>query len=105
MSDNNKDLKSNEEIESVLNDDDIRNWFLSRDPDRKKVNPFIDEEAAEMYRGQASSLTPAEEKSNDKVYGISFSQHERHIKNVSKYFTFFGIAIGLIIAIIIAIVL
>lgn len=92
------------DLEEILDDEKIREWFQSRDPNRKKVNPFLDEEAAELYSGKASSLTPSEEKAKDKLYGISYSEHERHIRNVAKNFVYIGIAIGLTIAIILAII-
>jgi len=98
----NKELP--QELEEILDDEKIREWFESRDPNRKKVNPFIDADAEELYSGRASSLTPAGEKLENKPYGISYSEHERHIRNVAKNFAFIGIAIGLTIAIVLALI-
>ena len=91
------------EVEELLNDDNIRQWYQSRDPNRKKVNPFIDEETSEMYAGKASPLKTVEEE-EEKVYGVSFSEHMKHIREVSWNFTWIGMSIGLIIAVVLAVI-
>jgi len=95
-------MNKEDELEKVLDDDQIRNWFTSRDPERKKIDPFITEEAAEEFGGRASVLTVKEEK--EKVHGVSFSEHTKQVKNVSINFTWVGISIGLILAIILALI-
>ena len=95
-------MSKEDELEKVLDDDQIRNWFTSRDPERKKINPFITEEAAEEFGGKASVLTVKEEE--EKVHGVSFSEHTKQVKNVSISFTWIGISIGLILAIILALI-
>jgi hypothetical protein len=90
-----------ESLEDILNDDDIRKFFQSRDPDRKKSNPFISEETAEQYGGKASSLTKKEEV-EEKVFGVSFSEHTKHLRQVARHFTWIGISVGLLIAILVA---
>ena len=95
-------MSKEDELEKVLDDDQIRNWFTSRDPERKKINPFITEEAAEEFGGRASVLTAKEEE--EKVHGVSFSEHTKQVKSVSISFTWVGISIGLISAIILALI-
>ncbi len=95
-------MSKEDELEKVLDDDQIRSWFTSRDPERKKINPFITEEAAEEFGGKASVLKVKEEE--EKVHGVSFSEHTKQVKNVSMNFTWIGISIGLILAIILALI-
>jgi len=92
-------MSKENELEKVLDDDQLRDWFRSRDPERRKIDPFISEEAAEEFGGKSSVLTVKEE---EKIHGVSFSEHTRLVKNVSMNFTWIGISIGLILAIILA---
>ncbi len=95
-------MSKENELEKVLDDDQLRDWFKSRDPERKKIDPFISEEAAEEFGGKASTLTIKEEE--EKVHGISFSEYTKQVKNISINFTWVGISIGLLLAIILALV-
>lgn len=94
-------MSKENELEKVLDDDQLRDWFKSRDPERKKIDPFISEEAAEEFGGKASTLTIKEEE-EEKVHGISFSEYTKQVKNISINFTWVGISIGLLLAIILA---
>ena len=95
-------MSKENELEKVLDDDQLRDWFKSRDPERKKIDPFISEEAAEEFGGRASALMVKEEE--EKIHGVSFSEYAKQIKNVSMNFTWIGISIGLILAIILALI-
>ena len=95
-------MSKENELEKVLDDDQLRDWFRSRDPERKKIDPFISEEAAEEFGGQSSVLTVKAEE--EKIHGVSFSEHTKQVKNVSVNFTWIGISIGLILAIILALI-
>jgi len=97
----NKELS---EISEELDDDQIREWFQSRDPDRKKVDPFLTEEAKESLGGKASPLTIKEEIEQEKSYGVSYSQHTKHIRDVARHFFFVGSSAALFVAIILAII-
>ena len=92
------------DIPDELDDDQIRAWFQSRDPNRPKPNPFLTAEAEESVRGKASSLTIKQEKKEEKLYGISFSQHTKHIKEVARHFFFIGLSVALFVAIVLAII-
>lgn len=94
-------MSKENELEKVLDDDQLRDWFKSRDPERKKIDPFISEEAAEEFGGKASTLTIKEE---EEIHGISFSEYTKQVKNISVNFTWVGISIGLILAIILALI-
>lgn len=96
-------MSKEEELEKVLDDDQLRRWFISRDPERKKIDPFISEEAAEEFGGKASTLMIKEEE-EEKVHGISFSEYTKQVKSISINFTWVGISIGLTIAIILALI-
>lgn len=95
-------MSKENELEKVLDDDQLRDWFRSRDPERKKIDPFISEEAAEEFGGRASVLTAKTEE--EKIHGVSFSEHTKQVKNVSMNFTWIGISIGLTLAIILALI-
>jgi len=95
-------MSKENELEKVLDDDQLRDWFKSRDPERKKIDPFISEEAAEEFGGKASVLTAKEEEK--KIHGVSFSEHTKQVKNVSINFAWFGVSIGLTLAIILALI-
>lgn len=95
-------MNKENELEKVLDDDELRDWFRSRDPERKKIDPFISEEAAEEFGGKASALTVKEEE--EKVHGISFSEYTKQVKSISINFTWVGISIGLILAIILTLI-
>lgn len=87
------------ETEELLDDDQLRNWFQSRDPSRKKPNPFLDEEAQENYGGGKSSSLTIKQETKEKEYGVSYSEHRRHLRQIARHFTFIGISIALIIVI------
>lgn len=95
-------MSKNDELEKVLDDDQLRDWFKSRDPERKKIDPFISEEAAEEFGGKSSTLAIKEEE--EKVHGISFSEYTKQVKSISINFTWVGISIGLTLAIILALI-
>lgn len=95
-------MSKESELEKVLDDDQLRDWFKSRDPERKKIDPFISEETAEEFGGKASTLLVKEEE--EKIHGISFSEYTKQVKNISINFTWVGISIGLILAIILALI-
>lgn len=92
-----------EDLDDELDDDQIREWFQSRDPNRKKVDPFLTEEAAELVQGKASPLTIKSEK-EEIEHGVSFSQHTKHVRNVARHFFFFGSSVALTVAIILALI-
>jgi len=87
-----------------LDDEKIREWFLSRDPNRPKPNPFLTEEAEEAFKGKASPLTIKKVEENEKSYGVSYSQHMKHLKEVARHFFFVGTATALFVAIILAVI-
>ena len=91
-------------LSEELDDDQIREWFKSRDPNRKKPNPFLTEEAEEAVRGKASTLTVKKEKEEEKLYGISYSQHTKHIREVARHFFFVGSSVALFVAIVLAVI-
>ena len=88
-------------LDDELNDDQIREWFNSRDPNRKRIDPFLTEDAREDYSGRASPLTVREKDPKEKVYGVSYTQHRKHIASVARHFAWIGISIGLFAAIIV----
>lgn len=101
-----KDKKISDDIEDLLDDDDIRKFFQGRDPDRPKVYPFLDPDVEESIRGKASTLTPKEVvEDKEKVYGISYTQHTKHIRDVARHFFLVGSAVALILAIVLAAIL
>ncbi len=91
-----------DDLSKELDDDQLREWFQSRDPNRKKVNPFLTAEAEESVKGKAAPLTITEEAKEEKAYGISYSQHEKNIRDVSRHFFFIGSSVALLIAIILS---
>ena len=95
-------MSDDNNIEKILDDDELRAWFMSRDPERKKNNPFLTDEAAEQFNGKASSLQTVDEDDGEKVWGISFSEHDRHVKKVSNAWFWVGLSTGLLLAIILA---
>ena len=94
---------SEKELKELLDDDDIRKYFQSRDPERKKPNPGLTEDTADQLKGRASALKPKEEAEDD-VHGVSFSQHMKAISNTRRRCILAGISTGLFIAIILTIV-
>ena len=99
----------NDDLESQLdNDQQLMDWFKSRDPDRVKASPFRDSEMAEQYGAKPTKSNKSQDNTDQQQeqdgLGVSFTQHEWHIKHVSKNFTFIGIAIGLFVAIVLALV-
>lgn len=95
-------MSDDEDLKNLLDDDEIRKYFMSRDPERKKVNPFLTIESEEQYNGKASALkvVASTEDSEEKEYGISYSQYQKQSKSIAFRFTFIGINAGLLIAII-----
>ena len=93
-------MSKDENMQDLLDDDDIRNYFQSRDPARKKPDPFIDLESAD--KGKASVLTPKEE--TEDIHGVSFSQHVKQIRETARHYLWIGLSIGLVIAIIITLI-
>lgn len=89
-------------LETLMNDDQLREWFYSRDPERKKSNPFLTEDAEKQYTGKSSTLTKVEKVEDEKSWGISYSEHDAHLKKTSKTYFWLGVITGLIIAIVIA---
>ena len=86
-----------------LDDDQIREWFESRDPNRKKIDPFLTDEARESVKGKSTPLVIKEDKEATE-HGISFSQHSMHVRNVARHFFFFGSSVALVVAIILALI-
>ncbi len=93
-------MSEHDELKNLLNDDDdLRDYFNSRDPKRKKPSPGLTEEAADQVKGKASVLTPKEDKKE--VHGVSFSQHMKNISETRRRGIWVGISIGLLVAIIV----
>ena len=100
MNDKDKKTELSKEMEELLDDDAIREWFQGRNPDRPKANPFLDPEVEESLSGRASVLTPKEDvETKEKVYGISYSQHTKHIRTVARHYFLIGSATALVLAI------
>lgn len=98
-------MSDNDNLNQLLDDDQIREWFASRDPNRKKVNPFIDEETDSEYNKKAARKVQTEDKEPDeKAYGITHSQHQSHIRDVARHFTWIGISAGLLLAIVLTLI-
>lgn len=95
-------MSDDDEMKELLDDDEIREWFVSRDPERKKVDPFTDEETAEEHKGKASVLTPKEP--TKEIHGVSFSQHVKQIRVTARHYLWIGLSIGFFVAIIITLI-
>lgn len=95
-------MSEDDDMKELMDDDDIRNYFKGRDPDRKKVDPIIDLDAAEQYKGKASALSPKEE--TEEIHGVSFSQHIKQIRETARHYIWIGLALGLAIAIIVTLI-
>ena len=91
-------MTDEEDMKSLLDDDDIRKYFKSRDPERKKPVYYSDDDTVNT-KGKATSLKPKED--TEEVHGVSFTQHVKHIKETARHFSWLGIAIGMFIAIVI----
>lgn len=104
MSNRNEDT-----IPPELDDEDIRRWFESRDPERKKPNPFITQETAEQWspkpRGLTSVNSPANSAQSDQPGPPTFTEHDRHIREVARRFTYMGAAAALAVAIVLVLLL
>ena len=99
-------MTDEENIKDLLDDDDIRNFFQSRDPNRKKPDPFLTTESADRYKGKASALTPKENIDDEiEIHGISFTQHVKNIKETARHYLWLGISIGLVLAIVITLLI
>lgn len=92
-------MSEDDELKELLDDDDLRNYFNGRDPNRKKIDPFTDEETANQHKGKASVLAPKEE--TEEVHGVSFSQHVKRIREAARHYLWIGLSLGLAIAIVI----
>lgn len=103
MTDNIKD--DDDKLEELLGDKDIMEYFLSRDPNRKKADPFLTEDSQKAYTGRASSLTKVEKRDEEDVWGVSYSQHQKHVNDTARNFTWIGISIGIMVAMAITIIL
>lgn len=103
----NNDKNISKKTEDLLSDEDIRNWFQSRDPNRKKSNPFLTDDAKEQYTGKASKLKIVGDvkKDEERDWGVSYSEHQRHLKQSSKNFMWIGINGGLLISILLVIII
>lgn len=99
------DKKIDKEMKDLLDDDEIRKFFQGRDPDRPKSNPFLDADVEESIRGKASTLTLKEVVEDETVYGISYTQHTKHIRDVARHFFLIGTAAAFVLAIILAVIL
>ena len=95
-------LSEDDEMKDLMDDDEIRNYFNSRDPNRKKVDPIIDLESAEQHKGKASALTPKEE--TEEIHGVSFSQHIKQIRETARHYIWIGMALAFTIAIIVTLI-
>ena len=94
-------MSESDELKKLLNDDDdLRNYFNSRDPARKKVDPRIDLETAEQ--GKASVLTPKKE--TEEAHGVSFTQHVKRIREAARHYLWIGLSVGLAIAIVVTLI-
>lgn len=92
--------EESDDMKELLDDDDLRTYFNSRDPNRKKVDPNINLETAEQ--GKASVLKPKEE--TEEVHGVSFSQHVKRIREASRHYLWIGLSLGLAIAIVVTLI-
>ncbi len=90
-------------LDEELDDDQLREWFASRDPNRTKVNPFLTDEAEESVRGKASPLTTKKEE-KETLHGISYSQHTKSVREVARHFFLIGSAVTLFVAIVLALI-
>lgn len=95
-------MTDEENIKDLLDDDDIRNYFQSRDPNRKKPVYYTDDDTAHT-KGKATALKPKE--NNEEVHGVSFTQHVKRTKEAARHFTWIGISIGLFLAIILTLLI
>lgn len=102
------DKSDPDDLENQLNhDQQLLDWFKSRDPDRVKASPFSDSETAEQYGAKSTKPNKSPDSTVQQEQdglGVSFTQHEWHIKYVSRNFTYIGIAIGLFVAIVLALI-
>jgi hypothetical protein len=88
-----------EDMKDILDDDDIRNYFKSRDPERKHMNPGLTPEISDSMQGKASVLK-TKETPDEEIHGVSFTQHTKSINNTKRHFGFLGAIFALIICII-----
>lgn len=88
-----------------MDDDDIRRWFESRDPNRKKPNPFITQESAEQYGARPQLTQPVSSPDAEVSQGPSFSDHDRHIRETARRFAYMGAAAALAVAIVLVLLL
>jgi len=100
------ELSEDEELKQLLDDDDLRDYFNGRDPNRKKSDPFISEETANRHRGKSTVLTTKDvPEEKQETHGISFTQHVKSIKETARQYMWIGISVGLFLAIIITLIL
>lgn len=93
-------MTDEDDIKDLLDDDDIRNYFQSRDPKRKKT--FINPDETSTTHGKASALKPKED---EEVHGVSFTQHVKRTKEAARHFTWIGISVGLFLAIVLTLLI
>lgn len=95
---------NNDKLEELLGDQDLMEYFVSRDPNRKKIDPFLTEDAQKDYTGKSSVLTKVEKRDDDEnTRGVSYSQHQKHVNDVARNYTWVGISVGILFAIIVTV--
>ena len=99
-----KIMDDEENVKDLLDDDDIRKYFQGRDPTRAKTYPFLTEESEEQYKGKSSSLTTKVKEEKEEVYGVSFTQYTKQLREVSRHFLWIGMSVAFFIAIIITLI-
>lgn len=100
IDDDTRDMADSNLLEA-LDDEDIRKWFESRDPSRAKPNPFLTSDAEESVRGRASSLKIIEEdEESEQPWGVSYTQHQKHVRDVARHFFWAGMTIAFVFSII-----
>lgn len=97
-------MEDDENVKDLLDDDDIRKYFQGRDPSRAKPKPFLTDEAEETYRGKSSTLTAKIKEEKEEVYGVSFTQYTKQLREVSRHFLWIGMSVAFSIAIIITLI-
>lgn len=99
------DKEDDETLKELLDDDDIRKYFQGRDPSRAKPHPFLTEESEEQFKGKATTLKPKEVEEKEDVYGVSYTQHNKTVREIGRHFFWIGMSLAFIIAIIVTIFL
>ena len=97
-------IEEDKEMKELLDDDKIREFFMSRDPSRPKPSPFLTDDEERSYTGKASKLTLVEEEKEEKTYGVSYSEHQHHSKQVAFRFFNLGLILGLLLSIVLVLI-